>query len=116
MLEIHWDEQWVEALTLILLAVGFIMAILLRNPFLNYLLMFLTGFQAARIYFMKRRKEPIFPFILMIAGFLLGYLLGSFWSSRFWTLIFFVVGYGISYYLHVKGILTIFKSEPFLKQ
>ena len=58
---------------------------------------------------------PIYQLTLPIVGFLFGYLLGSFWASRFVTLLFFAVGFGISYYLHLKQILVIFKSEDFIK-
>ena len=31
--KIAWDEQWAEALTILFLAIGFIIAILLRSAF-----------------------------------------------------------------------------------
>ncbi|MBT4936248.1 hypothetical protein HOL21_01250 [Candidatus Woesearchaeota archaeon] len=115
MANLKLDEQWAEAFSLLFLAVGFIIAILLQSPFLSYLSVFFAGFVAGRVYYLKKSKEPILPFVLLIVGFLFGYLLGSFWASRFVTLLFFAVGFGISYYLHLKQILVIFKSEDFIK-
>lgn len=115
MAAIKWDEQWAEAFSLLFLAVGFIIAILLQSPFFSYVSVFLAGFVAGRVYYIKKSKEPILPFVLIILGFLVGYLLGSFWASRFVTILFFAVGFGISYYLHMKQILVIFKSEDFIK-
>jgi len=51
----------------------------------------------------------------MIVGFLVGYFLGTFWASRFWVLVFFLISFGVSYYLHLKEILVIFKKEDFIK-
>ena len=110
-----WEERWVENLVLFFLVIGFIIAVLMFNPVLSYVLIFSTGFMAARVYYIKHAKEPIFPFVLLILGFVLGYLIGGFWISRFLALIMFGLGFGISYYLHLKEILVTFKSKDFVK-
>ena len=112
---IRWSEQWAEVFTLAFIALGFILALLLRSPALSYLSVFIAGFLAARTYYLKRFKEPILPFILIIVGFLVGYLIGSVWVLRFWVLFFFGVGFALSYYLHLKQILVSFKSENYIK-
>ncbi|MAG73138.1 hypothetical protein CL620_02400 [archaeon] len=110
-----WSEEWVEAFTVILLLIGFIIAIALKNPFLSYVLIFLAGMLAARGYYLRRKNEPILPFVLLILGFLLGYILGAFSGNRMLTFLFFAVGFFVSYYLHVKKIITIFKSKGYVK-
>tara|TARA_Y100000310_G_scaffold336431_1_gene420960 strand:- start:478 stop:834 length:357 start_codon:yes stop_codon:yes gene_type:complete len=110
-----WDESWVENIILLLLVIGFFIAILSFNSFLSYLSIFLAGALAGRIYYIKKHKEPILPFVLLILGFLLGYLIGGFWISRVWSFIFFGIGFSLSYYLHRKKILVIFKNEDFIK-
>src|SRR3989344_1064157 len=112
---IKWEEQWAETFALLLVVTGFILSILLRNALLSYVSVLVSGFIAGRIYYIKKYKEPILPFVLMIVGFLLGYLIGSFWTSRILTLVFFMGAFVLSYYLHVKEIVTIFKSENFFK-
>ena len=114
-MHIHWTEQWAEAVALFFVFVGFLTSVLLMNPLLTYFSILLAGFMAGRIYYEKKHHQPILPFILIILGFLLGYLVGSFWASRFWTLFFFCVGFMVSYTLHRKKILVIFKSENFIK-
>lgn len=109
------QEQWAEALTLLFASIGFIISILLRSILLNYITIIISGFVAGRIFYLKYKKEQIFPFILIIIGFLLGYLVGSFWSSRIITIILFIISSYISYYLHMKKIITTFKSKPFIK-
>jgi len=110
-----WDEQWAEVLSLTFVALGFILALLLQSVFFSIITVFLGGFVAARTYYLRLHKEPIFPFILIIIGFLFGYLVGNIWSSRLLTLIFFILGFALSYYLHVKNLFVIFKSRDFIK-
>ena len=110
-----FQESWAETFAVLFILIGFVLSLLLMKAFLVYLVIFLVGFLAGRIVYIKRFEEPIFPFILMILGFLFGYMLGSFWSSRLGVLIFFIVGLGVSYFLHLKKILVIFKSREFLK-
>lgn len=109
------QEAWAETLAMVLLLAGFFVSLLLANAWLVYLVVVLTGFLAGRIFYIKRFREPIFPFILMIIGFLFGYILGSFAASRPLTTILFVISFVVSYYLHLKKILKIFKSEEFIR-
>ena len=108
-------ESWVELFALLFIVIGFIIAVILRNPTLTYTAALLSGGIAARGYYAKKYSQPILPFVLMIVGFVIGYLIGGIWVSRFWLLISFGVGFAMSYYLHMKKIFAIFKSENFVK-
>lgn len=112
---VSWQKDWAELLMLVFIALGFILSVLLQNAAFSYITILLAGFLAGRIYYIKRFAEPILPFVLMIVGFLLGYLIGNFWVSRIWTMILFVLSFGTSYWLHLKKIVGIFKSENFIK-
>ncbi len=109
------EDQWPELTALLFLALGFIISVLLQNAFLSYVSIVLSGALAGRIYYMKRFKEPILPFVLIILGFFLGYLLGAFWVNRSLTVVLFLISFGVSYYLHLKKIVTTFKSERFIR-
>lgn len=115
MANLKLQDQWAELTALFFVVMGFMLSALLRTPAISYLAVLLSGFLAGGIYFNERYKQPIFPFILIILGFLVGYVTGSFWTNRFWTIIFFVIGAFISYYLHRKGIVGTFKSKDFIK-
>jgi hypothetical protein len=110
-----FEENWVEHFFLLFLILGFIISVLLKNDLLSYISILFAGGLFGRIYYIKRYKEPILPFILLILGFLIGYLIGSFWTNRFLILLFFSTGFFVSYYLHLKKILVIFKSKRFVK-
>ncbi len=112
---INLREGWVEYFVVVFLVTGFFIAIFLRNPFFSYLTASISGFVSARVYYVKRYKEPILPFVLIIASFLLGYLFGGFWVNRLLLVLLFVFTFSGSYYLHLKKILVIFKSKDFIK-
>ena len=112
-LKLH--EDWAEAFFSGCIILGFMVAILLRSPALSYLAILLAAFQAGRVIYLKHLKEPIFPFVLIVVGFLVGYLIGAFWVSRLLTIILFAGMFWLSYYLHKKEFITTFKSELFIK-
>lgn len=109
------EETWVETLSIVLVLMGFLISILLMSAWISYFVIIVSGFLAGRIFYIKRFTEPIFPFVLMIIGFLFGYILGNFAASRFWTGVFFIISFAASYFLHVKKILVTFKSKSFIK-
>ena len=112
---VKWDERWVETFALFFIVIGFIFSVILRNAFFSHITVIIAGIVAGRVFYLKRFKEPIFPFVIIIIGFLLGYVIGSFSASRFVTFIFFVLSFIGSYYLHMKKIITIFKNKNFIK-
>ncbi|MBD3355317.1 hypothetical protein GF361_05015 [Candidatus Woesearchaeota archaeon] len=100
--ETMW-KNWPEILALGLLIIGFFLAISMDNPFFVYFVVFLAGILAGRYYFTKIGKQPLFPFFLIIIGFLIGYALGSFSASRKIVIILFIIGWVASHYIHKKG-------------
>lgn len=109
------EENWVETLTVTFIVLGFILSLTLHNALLNYFIIFIIGFLAGRTYYIKKHHEPILHVVILIIGFLLGYLIASFWSNRLFSFIVFIGAFYLSYYLHREKIITIFKSENFLK-
>ena len=109
------EEQWAESLAVFFVVLGFIISVLLQSVIFSYISIILAGFLAGRVFYIKRYKEPLFPFVLIIVGFLVGYLVGGFWVSRILSLILFAAALIVSYQLHVKKILVIFKSEKYHK-
>jgi len=107
--------QWPELLALCFTLIGFVFSVLITQPWLSYFAVFVSGLLAGRLYYIQRYKEPLLPSVLIILGFLVGYLAGSFWVSRFWTVVFFLCGFSLSLYIHVKGIIVTFKSRGFIK-
>ena len=109
-------EGWVTYLLSILVIIGFVSTILISNIFYNHLTVFLLAALMARIYYSKSLKEPRFPFFLFVTAVFTGILIGSSFISKIWiNLVIFSLSFGITYYLHMKNILVIFKNKNFLK-
>ena len=68
-------------------------------------MVFAVGLMAGRLVGLKVKKQPIVPYVLIVIGFLIGFLLGTFTIkvSRILLIILFIIGGIISYYIHKKG-------------
>lgn len=115
MAKLNLQYEWPELLALCFTLLGFFFSVIISQPSLSYFFVFVSGLLAARIYYSQRYTQPILPSVLIILGFLVGYVAGSFWVSRFWAVVFFLFGFFLSYYIHVKGIIGSFKSRDFIK-
>ncbi len=99
--QILW-KSWAEFFFIVLLLIGFFVALFIQNAWLNYAVIFCAGLMAGRVLFIKTGRQPVFPFFLIIVGFLFGYMLGSFVFDRRIIAILFALGAVLSYYLHKK--------------
>jgi len=100
-------KQWAEVFFVILLMIGFLIAVSIKSVAMNYIVIFLAGMMAGRLVYEKKGKQPIFAFFLIIVGFLFGYMLGSFAVNKKLIVIFFIIGSLTSYYIHKKGYIKI---------
>ncbi|MBI2135505.1 hypothetical protein HYU06_00360 [Candidatus Woesearchaeota archaeon] len=94
--------SWAEFYTIIVAILGFFLAVSIQAPTLNYIVLFIGGFLGGRLLFQNRRAMP-FAYFLIIFGFFLGYILGSYYVSRKLLIFFAIVAVVISYYAHDKG-------------
>ena len=72
---------------------------------------FIAGLMAGRLFY-ARKKMHKFTHYLIVIGFLLGYLIGSYSYSKKAIITIFLVASILSYYLHNKGYVE--KHMPFL--
>ena len=98
-------KSWAEVFFIVLLVLGFLLSIAMPNPWINYIVIFFAGLLSGRWVYKKKGKQTLFPFFLIIIGFLLGYMLGTglVGISPITIIILFVVGALISYFAHKKG-------------
>lgn len=96
--------NWPEYFALILLVFGAILALVSKSAFLNYFIMFTSGMITGRLWY-QRKDEMNFPLFLMSTGFVVGFLLGSFYGDKKIIFISFVVGFIVSQQLHKEGII-----------
>lgn len=80
-----------EIAFLVFLALGIIFSFLLNNLILHSITIFIFGVIAAT--FQKFRKTDLnFPYVFLIVGFVLGYILATTTGSRFMIIILFFLG------------------------
>lgn len=106
---------WPEYIALGLLMLGFFTALVIRSPFLNYTIIFLSGLLGGRVIYEKYRTQPIFPFVLLVIGFFLGFMLGAISADKKLITLLFLGGFVISYWAHRNGYVGFFRSASFIK-
>jgi len=100
----NFSKNWAEISALILLIIGFILSATSTNDLAGYAIIFLCGLIVGKAWF-KRKKQIKIPSFVIIMGFLIGYLLGSYYQNNKIIILFFIVGAVLSYYLYDKKIL-----------
>lgn len=98
-------ENWVEIVAAILLVVGFILALFSRSAVISYFVILAAGAMLGRWWVRYKTKGVRLPIIIITLGFLIGFLLGSFYGDKRVMIIFFLIGIITTYYLHTKGYL-----------
>jgi uncharacterized membrane protein len=96
--------NWVEISFIFLLLFGFFLSAMINNIYLSYGIALLAGLVAGKVIYHKK-KDYLFPHVLLITGFILGYLIGNKVGSAIAIIIIFSIGNLISYYLHEKGLV-----------
>lgn len=97
-------KQWAELFTGILLLIGFLLSIITQSALINYIVIFLTGLMSGRFIF-KRLGQPMFPFFLILFGFLIGYIVGAINFNKWIIISLYIIGTYGSYKLHKHNII-----------
>lgn len=100
---LHPSSNWVELLTFILMIIGFFTALLTKNEITAYFVIFIFGMISGRMIYTKERSMK--SYLILIAGLLAGYLLGSRFGNTILNIVFFIIGNYASYMLHKKKII-----------
>ena len=93
-------KSWVEFVFFVLMVLGLIVGIWASSfsAVISYIVVFLSGMIGGRLLY-DRRKKLTFPYYLIIIGFLIGYVIGTYYGSRKVVIILFVLGdYNSSFY------------------
>jgi len=101
-MKVNYMLNWAEYFTVLLMVIGFLIAITLDNMALNLAVIFIAGLMAGRLLY-GREKMHKFTHYLIVVGFLVGYMLGSYSYSRKIIAAVFVISTILSYWLHKKG-------------
>ena len=96
-------DAWVEALFLIMLILGWVLALFISSPAVSYTVIFLCGAAFGKT--IHHKKEDFFlPYILLTVGFIIGYLIGHRTGSIWAISAIFALGNMLSFFAHEKGL------------
>ena len=97
-------KNWFESFFLVLVVIGIVIALSAPSAIISYAIIFLSGIFAGRLIY-ERKNKTQFPYFMIIAGFVIGYLIGVYYGSRRVVIALFVIGTILSYKLYDKKIL-----------
>ena len=97
-------KNWMEFLFFVLMVVGIFIALSAPSAFISYVIILLCGIFAGRLIYGRKNKMQ-FPYIMIIAGFVIGYLIGVYYGSRRVVILLFVIGAILGYKIFDKKIL-----------
>lgn len=97
-------KNWAEFFFFVVMVIGFVVALLAPSAFISYIIVFLSGMIGGRLLY-DRKGKLTFPYYIIIIGFLLGYVIGTYigYGDKTVVIILFVLGVLLSYHLHKKG-------------
>ncbi len=92
-------ENWVEAFFLIVIILGFIISIVISKAYVSYVVVFLLGLLFGKLVYRKRKSYTL-SYVILAAGFVIGFLIGNRSANTWLILLLFVFASIISYLLH----------------
>ncbi len=103
-MEINFFYGWPETIAFILLVIGFFVSLGSGSAVIAYILVFMAGLMGGRIWFRVKHGFKT-PWVIILTGFLIGFMLGSRYGNKKMIILFYVFGIALSYYLHDKDII-----------
>ena len=86
------------------MVIGVLVALSAPSAIISYAIIFISGIFAGRLVHERKNKIQL-PYLMVIAGFVIGYLIGVYYGSRRVVIVLFVAGAIFGYKLYDKKIL-----------
>ncbi len=97
-------SHWGEVLFISILILGFILSIASPSAVISYITIFVVGIMSGRLVY-ERKNKLIFPYVLIIIGFIIGYILGAFYGNKLTILTLYLIGMWVGYQIYDKGVI-----------
>ena len=97
-------KNWMGFFFVVVMILGLVIALTAPSAVINYVVALLSGIFAGRLIYGRKTKIQ-FPYFVIIVGFMIGYLLGTYYGSKKVVILLFVLGAIIGYKLYEKKIL-----------
>ena len=98
------DKNWMEFWSAVLMILGLVLALFTSSAVINYLLIFASGMFAGRIIY-ERQHKTVFHYYVIIAAFLVGYLIGMRYGNGYAVTLLFAAGAIISFRMFQKELI-----------
>ncbi|MFH0868557.1 MAG: hypothetical protein V1831_04560 [Candidatus Woesearchaeota archaeon] len=97
-------KNWAEFFFFVVMVIGLIFGFWATSfsAVISYIVVFLSGMIGGRLIY-DRKGKITFPYYIIIIGFLIGYVIGTFYGSRKVVIVLFILGVLLSYHLCNKG-------------
>ena len=95
-------KNWAEFFFFVVMVIGFAVSLMAPSAIISYAIVFLSGMIGGRLLY-DRKGKLTFPYYIIIMGFLIGYLIGTYYGSRKVVIVLFVLGILFGYRLYSKG-------------
>ena len=99
-----FKEQWPELTAVLLLILGFILALFSKSAAVTYIMITICGMVSGRMLFYKKYKMKML-FFMVVIGFMIGFILGSFYGDTRFIIAWFIIGNYVGYFLHKEAYL-----------
>lgn len=86
------------------LVAGFIIALLSGSAVVSYVMIFICGLMSGRL-ILERHEKLVFPYYLIIIGFLIGFVVGTPWGQSEVIVILYILGILLGYEVIHRGFL-----------
>ncbi len=103
-----FNRDWVEYIFLVLFVIGFLLPLMINNKIVSIIVIFLSGIFSGAILHRGKKHSRFVVYSIIAVGFLAGYVIGSFNHSRIATLLLFVIGNLVGFYLLKKEYIKFF--------
>ena len=100
----QYYKNWMEFWFFVLMVIGVLIALSAPSAAISYMVIFLSGMLAGRLIY-ERKDKIQFPYLMIIIGFVVGYLIGVYYGSRRVSIALFIIGAILSYKLYDNKIL-----------
>lgn len=100
----QFHKNWMEFFFVAVVVIGILAALASPSAAISYAIAFLAGMFAGRLIYEERNRIK-FPYIVIMAGFAVGYLIGVYYGNRLIVIVLFVSGAILNYRLYEKKII-----------
>ena len=101
-------KNYMEFFFFSVMLIGLIFALSAPSAVISYFMSLVSGMFAGRFVY-GRKGKIMFPYLVIIAGFLTGYLIGAYYGNRIVVIALFIFGAVLAYKIYNKGVLRDFK-------